>query len=78
VKLTSAASALNEMMDDLTEDPLPSEEDLASMFDEIRNLDDEPEVEKEVSAAETSRKNADPLQSILSEIPSFSDMNKKS
>jgi hypothetical protein len=77
VNLTDAKVALSEMWDDLTEEPLPSEEDLASMFKEIKQLDQADDSEEDESATAKPR-NKDELKSILSSIPSFSQMNKSS
>ncbi len=77
VELVDAKMAVSDMWDDLTEEPLPSEDDLESMFEEIRQLDQQepetPQIDEEVAGPEEG----DELKSILSSIPSFSQMNKK-
>jgi hypothetical protein len=78
VTLTDAKTALSEMWDDLTEEPLPSDEDLDAMFEEIRQLDKQDSGDDEPSAMTYKPTKRGDLQSILSSIPSFSDMNKKS
>jgi hypothetical protein len=78
VKLTDAKAALSEMWDDLTEEPLPSEEDLESMFNEIRQLDQNQPTSNQESRSSNKATEKDELKSILSSIPSFSQMNKKS
>lgn len=78
VKLTDSKAALSEMWDDLTEEPLPSEADLESMFEEIRQLDQSEPASGEDSRRQSKPLEKDELKSILSSIPSFSQMNKKS
>jgi hypothetical protein len=77
VTLTDAKTALSEMWDDLTEEPLPSDEDLDAMFEEIRQLDKQNSVDEEESEMTYKPTKRGDLHSILSSIPSFSDMNKK-
>lgn len=80
VKLTDSKLALSEMWDDLTEEPLPSDSELDAMFEEIRQLDQVTESEQQIAQPPYSDKpvEKDELKSILSSIPSFSQMNKKS
>ena len=77
VELSDAKVALSEMWDDLTEEPLPSEEELESMFREIKQLDQDDDSGQNESVTGKPR-NGDELKSILSSIPSFSQMNKNS
>jgi hypothetical protein len=75
--LTDAKSALSEMWDDLTEEPLPSDQDLDQMFKEIRELDQQPDNAADKPVGSAPPRKRDDLHSILSSIPSFSEMNKK-
>jgi hypothetical protein len=77
VALTDAKSALSEMWDDLTEEPLPSDQDLDQMFKEIRELDQQSDNGADKPAGSAPPRKRDDLHSILSSIPSFSEMNKK-
>jgi hypothetical protein len=77
VALTDAKSALSEMWDDLTEEPLPSDQDLDQMFKEIRELDQQTDSEAYKPVGTAAPRKRDDLHSILSSIPSFSEMNKK-
>ncbi|MEC9315113.1 MAG: hypothetical protein VYB22_09525, partial [Pseudomonadota bacterium] len=78
VKLTDSKAALSEMWDDLTEEPLPSEEDLESMFEEIKQLDQSEPASGDDKRDQSKPVEKDELKSILSSIPSVSQMNKKS
>jgi len=68
---------LEAMMMDLTAEPLPSEADLEEMMAEIRKLEQEGAMAEQDNGRQTSMSNQNELQSILSNIPSFTEMNKK-
>ncbi|WP_036314613.1 hypothetical protein [Methylophaga thiooxydans] len=76
VELTNAESAVSEMWQDLTEEPLPSEDDLQAMFEEIKQLD-QPQSNQTDEVNDKGHAEQGQLKSILSSIPSFSQMNKK-
>ncbi|MDF1588703.1 MAG: hypothetical protein P1P93_06040, partial [Gammaproteobacteria bacterium] len=70
--------AITGMMTGLTEEPLPSDEQVESMLSEIRSLEqDETLVNEQVEELDVPRSTKDELQAILSSIPSFSEINKK-
>jgi len=75
--IVDAEHALEAMMMDLTAEPLPSEADLEEMMAEIRKLEQENTMPEQDNERQTSVSNQDELQSILSNIPSFTEMNKK-
>ncbi len=79
VNLVDPKSAVSDMWQDLTEEPLPSDDELDQMFKEIKDLEKSSDVEEDDDSDEldAEAEQQDRLQSILSSIPSFSQMNKK-
>ena len=65
------------MWQDLTEEPLPTDDDLDQMFKEIKDLEHASDNEEGEDDEDVAAQQQDRLQSILSSIPSFSQMNKK-
>jgi hypothetical protein len=56
---------------------LPSEADIEEMMAEIRNLEQQEAMPESDNRLQKSASTQDDLQSILSNIPSFTEMNKK-
>ncbi len=77
VNLVDPKSAVSDMWQDLTEEPLPSDDDLDQMFKEIKDLENASDNEEGEDDEDVDTQQQDRLQSILSSIPSFSQMNKK-
>ncbi len=77
-KLVDAEYALEEMMTELTSQPLPSEAELDEMMSEIRVLEQNEAMKEIEEDASKPASNQDELKAILSNIPSFTEMNKKS
>ena len=77
MNLVDPKSAVSDMWQDLTEEPLPTDDDLDQMFKEIKDLENASDNEEGEDDEDVDTQQQDRLQSILSSIPSFSQMNKK-
>ncbi|MDQ7072615.1 MAG: hypothetical protein Q9N32_02435 [Gammaproteobacteria bacterium] len=70
------AKSLATQDEELTQAPLPSEDDIEAMLSEVKQLEQQEMQAESAYSDNPSQKDTDPLKQVLSTIPAFSETNK--